>query len=83
MNMNQTMTIYSEGNHSILKDTETKDNLDRKTTDSADLPKLERNKEIKFVDENIATCVAKVIKCAEKATGKYNNCYNIEYKATP
>ena len=72
---------YSEGNHSILKDTETKDNLDRKTTDSADLPKVKRNNEIKFVDENNTTCVAKVINCAGKATGKYDNCYNIQYKA--
>ena len=39
---------YSKGNHNILKDTETKDNLDRKTADSADLPKLKRNNEIKF-----------------------------------
>ena len=33
---------YSEGNHNILKDTETKDNLDRKTTDSADLPRVKK-----------------------------------------
>ena len=31
---------YSTGNHNILKVTETNDNLDRKTTDSADLPIL-------------------------------------------
>ena len=43
---------YSEVNHSILKNPETKDNLDRKTTDSADLPKPKRNNEITFVDEN-------------------------------
>ena len=31
--------------------------------------------------KNNTTCVAKAINHAEKATGKYNNCYNIEYKA--
>ena len=31
---------FFEGNHNILKDTENKDNLDRKITNSADLPKL-------------------------------------------
>ena len=34
-----------------------------------------------FIDENKTTCVAKVIKCARKATGKYDNCYNIKHKA--
>ena len=72
---------YSEGNHNILKNTETKYNLDRKTTDSADLSKLKRNNEIKFADENNVARVAKVINRAGKATGKYDNCYNIEYKA--
>ena len=72
---------YSERNHNTLKDTETKDNLDWKATNSANLPKLKRNNEIKFVDENNTTRVAKTINHAEKATGKYNNCYNIKYKA--
>ena len=43
---------HSEVNHSILKDTETNDNLNRITTDSVDLPKPKRNNEITFVDEN-------------------------------
>ena len=72
---------YSAGNHNILKETETKYNLDRKTTDSVDLAKLEGNNEIEFVDENNTICLAKVINHAGKATGKYDNSYNIEYKA--
>lgn len=63
-----------------MKDTETYDNSIRKTTYSVDLPKLKRNNEIKFVDENNSTCVAKVINRAGKATGK-DNCYNIGYEA--
>ena len=49
---------YSTGNHKILKVTETNDNLDRKTTDSADLPKLKRSNEIVFVDEKNTICLA-------------------------
>ena len=42
----------SRENHNIFKNTETKDSLDIKTTDSADLPKLKRNNKIRFIDEN-------------------------------
>ena len=31
-----------------------------------------------FLKENNGTCVAKVIDWAEKSTGKYKMCYNIE-----
>ena len=58
---------FFEGNHNILKDTENKDNLDRKITNSADLPKLKKNFEIKFDDENNTTCIAKVINRSGKA----------------
>ena len=65
-----------------MKNNKTQDNLHRKTTDSADLPKLKRNNEIKFDDENNITCLEKVINSPEKAADKYDNCSNIKYKSS-
>ena len=44
------------------------------------LSKLKPNVEILFTNEDHDSCIAKIINRARKTTGKYNKCYDNEYK---
>lgn len=48
--------------------------------ENIDLSKLKPNVEILLTNEDHESCIAKIISRAGKTTGKYNTCYNVEYK---